>query len=102
MGSTTVYEEGGILVVSIPSLAVERSQGTTVRARVLRAEEGAWSVVAESDGVVLYYPITAPGNYRAEIRMTPRHLGPYLEWLDALAENEMPWIYGNAFRFPVR
>jgi hypothetical protein len=40
----------------------------------------------------------APGAYRIEISMIPRHLGPYLGDLGPdLANVEMPWIYVSPF-----
>lgn len=40
----------------------------------------------------------APGAYRVEISIVPRHLGPYLGDLGPdLAEVELPWIYTSPF-----
>ncbi len=40
----------------------------------------------------------APGAYRVEITMVPRHLGPYLHDLGTeMAEAELPWIYTSPF-----
>ena len=40
----------------------------------------------------------APGAYRVEITMVPRHLGPYLHDLGTeMAEVELPWIYTSPF-----
>ena len=40
--------------------------------------------------------IGAPGAYRVEVTIVPRHLGPYLGDLGtSLAEVELPWIYAS-------
>lgn len=40
----------------------------------------------------------APGAYRVEITIVPRHLGPYLHDLGTeMAEVELPWIYTSPF-----
>jgi len=40
----------------------------------------------------------APGAYRIEISIIPRHLGPYLGDLGTdMADAEMPWIYVSPF-----
>ncbi|MGE3767134.1 MAG: hypothetical protein AB7L94_33075 [Kofleriaceae bacterium] len=40
----------------------------------------------------------APGAYRVEITMVPRHLGPYLHDLGTeMANVELPWIYTSPF-----
>jgi hypothetical protein len=42
--------------------------------------------------------LTEPGVYRAEIRMTPRHLEPYLNGYEGVVVGEMPWVYSGAIR----
>ncbi len=62
-------------------------------ARILKADDGEWVEVA-SGGEDLRETVTA-GSYRAEIRMTPEHLRP---WLGPEADRyvmDYPWIYSN-------
>jgi hypothetical protein len=40
--------------------------------------------------------VDAPGAYRAEVRIVPTHLAPYLASYADLAQNEYAWIYSNA------
>jgi hypothetical protein len=41
-------------------------------------------------------PLTVAGAYRVEVKMIPRHLGPYLGTLGpAYSERELPWIYAS-------
>ncbi|RLB45446.1 MAG: hypothetical protein DRI90_28440 [Deltaproteobacteria bacterium] len=63
--------------------------------RVLKAEEDGWDVVAESD-TDLQHTVTEPGAYRAEVRMVPRHLEPFLSTYADLAGEDFVWIYSNA------
>lgn len=63
--------------------------------RLLRAIAGGWEVVAERAGD-LAVELATTGAYRAEVRMRPRHLAPYLSSYAALAEEEFVWIYANA------
>jgi hypothetical protein len=67
-----------------------------LRTRILRARaDGGADVVAEGTGVVEAVAAEA-GAYRAEVRMTPRHLAPYLGSLGpAYSEREVVWIYSN-------
>ena len=61
----------------------------------MRAKPNGWDVVAEADGD-LDYTAADPGAYRAEIRIEPRHLAPYLASFASLAERSFVWIYGDA------
>jgi hypothetical protein len=63
--------------------------------RILRADEGGWSVVAESSGEELRHTVTAAGAYRAEVRMRPHHLSYWLSSYADLADADFVWIYGN-------
>lgn len=67
----------------------------TTRLRVLRAERsGDWTEVAAADtGDVSFTPTTA-GVYRAEVRITPNHVRPYLPGLERVVR-EVPWVYSS-------
>jgi hypothetical protein len=93
-----------IMLSEAPVLRVTRPQvhelspllpTPTTRLRVLRAEaSGAWTEVAAADtGDISFTPTTA-GVYRAEVRITPNHLGPYLPGLERLMR-EVPWVYSS-------
>lgn len=61
--------------------------------RILRAADGAWETVAEGDGDLIVE--AGAGVYRAEVRMVPEHLRP---WLGPDPERyllDYPWIYAN-------
>lgn len=98
MGSTLTHRAGLEIVASIPALVAERAAGTETRARLMRVAEGTWEVVQETAETGLRYAVEEPGIYRVEVRITPRHQAPFMEDLEQYSENELPWIYGNAFR----
>jgi hypothetical protein len=66
-----------------------------ISARILRAREGGWDEVA-AGGEDLSLAVSEPGAYRAEIRMRPHHLVPYLASFGHLVEQrDFVWIYSN-------
>jgi hypothetical protein len=69
----------------------------TIRTVILRIpdSDGETVELASGDGEVSA-PADQPGAYRVEVRIIPRHLGPYLGSLGPkLAESERVWIYSN-------
>ncbi|MDO9017337.1 MAG: hypothetical protein Q8S73_22230 [Deltaproteobacteria bacterium] len=93
-----------IMLSESPVLRVTRPQvhqlnpllpAPTTRLRILRAEAaGTWTEVAVADAGDLSYTPTAAGVYRAEVRITPNHLRPYLPGLERLMR-EVPWVYSS-------
>jgi hypothetical protein len=63
---------------------------------VLRAIEGGFEEVASGTDELAYVP-DAEGAYRVEVRMVPRHLGPWLGAYEDDAETARVWIYANPF-----
>ncbi|HUT99924.1 MAG TPA: hypothetical protein VM425_00640 [Myxococcota bacterium] len=64
-----------------------------IRGRILKAEDGDWQEVAAGTDDLVYR--AGPGAYRAEVRIVPEHLRP---WLGPHADDyikEFPWIYSN-------
>jgi hypothetical protein len=100
------YEMGeDVPLADAPELVVERPrvrerdpvlEEPIIRLRILKAEEDGWRVVDDSDTESLRYMVTEAGSYRAEVRITPRHLTRYLASFADLAEEEFQWIYANA------
>lgn len=96
MGEDASLANGPTLHVDVPHLqdlsaAVEAPK---LVARILRAETTGWSLAAEGEGDLAWTP-TAPGAYRAEVRITPRHLRGYLASCSGLADKDFPWVYAN-------
>lgn len=68
-----------------------------IEVRLLKAVEGGWELVARREGD-LSHPVEEAGTFRAEVRITPRHLAPELGRFAELAERDAPWIYANAIQ----
>jgi hypothetical protein len=97
MGESAKLADGAELRVVLPRVRAldTRSEPPLITARLLRAREGGWDLIAEAAGDLAHSP-TEPGAYRAEIRIRPRHLTAWLSSFDALAEADFVWIYSNA------
>jgi hypothetical protein len=97
IGAEVPLTEAPVLRVTRPTVnALDPAlPAPTTRVRVLRAElSGQWTEVAAADtGDVTFTPTTA-GVYRAEVRITPNHLRPYLPGLERLMR-EVPWVYSS-------
>lgn len=97
MGDEASLSKGAKLHVASPTIddldpGAERPLLTT---RILRAKDGGWDVVAEGTGPIVFTPST-PGAYRAEVRITPRHLRAHLSTYAAEADRDFPFVYANA------
>lgn len=102
-GAPSLAEGALTLHVSAPVVA-NRDPDTeppVVQVRVLRADVNGWTqveFVAGFEGTVspLAVAIDEPGAYRAEVRLLPHHLAPWLgdDYQD-LADESFVWIYAN-------
>jgi hypothetical protein len=98
IGEEIMLSEAPVLRATRPRVnALDPSLPTpTMRVRLLRAERsGQWTEVAASDTGDVSFTPTAAGAYRAEVRITPRHVQPYLPGLERLMR-EVPWVYSSA------
>lgn len=99
LGGTIAAGAGATLEVAVPGvLDLDPAlPSPTVTARILHIPPGGAPVVlAEGAGPSLGAPLDAPGAYRVEIHIVPRHLGPYLGSLGpAYAEQALPWLYAS-------
>ena len=99
----TVYEMGDHapadtqvdLIVTLPKVHRLHPLGEqpTISARILKADDGEWVEIAT--GMENLRESVGAGAYRAEIRIVPEHLRP---WLGPEADDYMmdyPWIYSN-------
>jgi len=96
MGDEASLSDSVTLNLSLPALRELDPMVTppVLRGRVLRAVPGGWEQVEASESDISI-EIAQPGAYRAEIRMTPTHLAPYMSAYGHLAEREYVWIYSN-------
>ncbi|MEZ4367937.1 MAG: hypothetical protein R2939_16900 [Kofleriaceae bacterium] len=89
---------GATLEVTVPTVW-ELDPGLPtpqIRAIVYRVDGDGREVVADGAGPTLTVALDLPGAYRVEVRMTARHLAPYLGNVGtAPAERELPWIYAS-------
>lgn len=98
IGGEVALGDGPEIVVVSPQVMMldPAAEAPVITAHVLRAIEGGFEEVADGDGELRYQP-DAPGAYRAEIRITPRHLVEYLgNYVDG-ADVPRVWIYANPF-----
>jgi hypothetical protein len=99
MGAEVTLTPGLRIEATLPRLDRRSPQSTrapAIRGVLYRADGDGRSVVAEWDEGALSQPVDAPGVYRVEVLMTPRHLDVHLGSSAALAEVEKPWIYSGA------
>jgi hypothetical protein len=105
MGATT-YEigqtvpVGARLTVDVPTVrGIGDLPAPVIRTRAYWIEPGgAVTELTSSQDTQVNLNLGAPGAYRIEISIVPRHLGPYLGDLGpALADAELPWIYVSPF-----
>jgi hypothetical protein len=98
IGAELPFDPVVTLLVEPPrvrALSPEAAQ-PLITLRLLRATEDGWQEVAQGGAEPLALQPTEPGAYRAEVRMRPRHLAPYLSSYADLGEHEFVWIYANA------
>ncbi len=98
LGGEVAIGDDASLHISVPTVYELPSvlPAPSIRAVVYHVDAGGRTEVASGPGPTLTVPLDQPGAYRVEIRITPRHHGPYLGNLGtAYADQEHPWIYAN-------
>ncbi len=97
MGAQVSVSASPVLKVSLPSLLDPDPAVTApeLELRLLRVDSaGKLSTVAQGKSA-LSHTATAPGAYRAEVHMVPRHLETYLGSKGAKLIKRTIWIYSN-------
>lgn len=101
IGGTVALADGPRIVATRPDVRRLDPDASSPRitVHVMRAIEGGFEEVAGTDpgDDELRYEPDAPGAYRVEVRMTPRHLEGYLSSFADLAGEPRVWIYANPF-----
>lgn len=99
MGETSVWEAGATAHLSVPTVMDldPTLPAPEVRATILRVAEGVRETVAGGDED-LAIELDEPGVYRAEIRIVPRHVEPYLLGYEPELIREVIWVYSGAIR----
>lgn len=98
MGGEVAASAGVAVTLTLPVVhALDASlPAPSIRGRILRIDADGVTEVAAGDSAVLGAPLDAPGAYRAEVLIAPRHYGPYLGHLGTeMAEREQVWVYSN-------
>jgi hypothetical protein len=100
LGGTVAADAGATLEVAVPTILDldPALPAPTIDARIIHIPPGTGdtTIVAEGAGPSLSAPLDAAGAYRVEIRIVPRHLGPYLgSFGPTYAEKTLPWIYAS-------
>jgi hypothetical protein len=98
MGGQVGATAGASLELTIPTVyQLDPSlPAPEIRGRILRVDADGVTELTAGPGPVLTVPLDAPGAYRAEVLITPHHLGVYLGHLGtADADREQVWIYAN-------
>jgi len=102
MGAKLSLADSVELVVKLPAVRelAEAAPQPELSMRLLRATvKDGWELIAESTGQAeLRHDVDQAGAYRAEVRMKPRHLEPFLASYAELAEQDFVWIYSNAIQ----
>ena len=98
MGSSFLPTEGASIRASVPQISTPEGGDAPTRTLLFRSTGTTWEQVGEAGVGEVRFPISEPGIYRVEVRMTPSHLIPFLERLGRLGNRELPWIYSNPFR----
>ncbi|MDY0003402.1 MAG: hypothetical protein RBU30_19035 [Polyangia bacterium] len=96
MGGETTGAASVTLSVSAPVVWNLDPSGPqpTIRCLLLRADgAGAWEEVDSAEGALSY--VADPGVYRAEVRILPDHLRPWLGPTPDVWVVEKVWIYSN-------
>ena len=64
--------------------------------RLLKAREGGFDEVASGTTGDLSFTTVAPGAYRAEVRVKPTHLTPFMgTFAQRVVATDFAWIYAN-------
>lgn len=98
LGDTASLARGAVLEVRTPSVRDldAEVQAPVITTRLYKAKEGGWDEVASTSEPVLRFSPTTPGAYRAEVRIVPNHLRPFIGKRPDFLRAERPWVMSNA------
>lgn len=95
MGAAVPSDQGVSLIVRQPSLYRQdpKAPAPVITTLILKAVGDDWELIAENQGD-LEIDVTA-GVYRAEVRIVPKHLAPWLGRDPQRFIRDLPWVYSN-------
>jgi len=99
LGAEVSLTPGLTVEATLPRLDLRSPQGGVapqIRGVLYRADGEGRKVLGEWDEGTFSQAIDAPGVYRVEVLITPRHLLPYLGSSAEFAEIERVWLYSGA------
>ncbi len=98
LGETVSVAKGVVLKASMPRVKGldPLAEAPALTLKVWKAKEGGWNEVASTSEAELSLPVTAPGAYRVEVRIVPRHLRAFIGKRSAYLKVERPWVYTSA------
>jgi hypothetical protein len=98
LGETAALSAGVVLKAEMPRVQRLDPAGPQpgLTLLLLRARDGGWDEVARTTGPRLEFAATAPGAYRVEVRMSPRHLLPWSGTRKGFFAAERPWVMSSA------
>lgn len=98
IGDSVALSSGAVLEVKTPRVR-DLDPGATppaITTKLWLAKEGGWDEVASTTEPTLRFSPTLPGVYRAEVRIVPSHLKPFIGKRSDFIRNERPWVLSNA------
>ncbi len=98
LGGEVVADQGYVMEVATPAVFNLDSQfeAPSIRVSIVHVDATGSREIASGTEGTLTAPLDAPGAYRVEVFITPKHLIPYLRDLGPEhASKEHPWIYSN-------
>lgn len=98
MGDTTRIAAGTVLEVKTPRVRDldPAAPAPTITTKLFRAKEGGWDEVASTTEPTLRFVPSQPGAYRAEVRIVPTHLRPFIGKRNDFIRADRPWVMANA------
>lgn len=98
MGDTTRIAAGTVFEVKTPHVRDldPAAPAPTITTKLFRAKEGGWDEVASTTEPTLRFVPSQPGAYRAEVRIVPTHLRPFIGKRNDFIRADRPWVMANA------
>jgi hypothetical protein len=98
MGEEVALADHPVLIAARPRLRDPdpKAAAPLITTRILRATDHGFEELASSTTADVSFMPTAPGAYRAEVRITPHHLAAYLGgYTGTIDVRDFPWVYSN-------
>ena len=98
-GSLTLGGASATLSVNLPRLHSESPWGhedPVIQTRIIEMQSASDErIVAQATGAGVTYTTSSTGVFRAEVRITPKHLREYMSDFPEVVDQDFPWIITN-------